>query len=121
MSHAEKAARQARLVEEARLAQARGQVAGAVDTRDGEALTQLSASDRVPLSSLAALEVDTAVRVALESAHVRDILLEIRESQDAVAALKAAMQRPVFVEFADACLAVCGLKRKDEAAEAARE
>lgn len=77
------------------------------------------ASDRVPEARLAALETSTAVRDALRNPHLRELLLDVRESRDIVAALKAAMQLPIFVEFADACLAVCNASEGVSGGEAA--
>lgn len=81
-------------------------------------LAMATESDRVPAERLAVLETAPAVRAALANPHLSELLLDIRGSVDAVAALRAAMQVPIFVEFADACLAVCDPAAAADAAAA---
>ena len=49
----------------------------------------------------------------LANPYLRDLLLELDGSPAPQLALRRAMNIPVFVEFADQCLRVCGL-RDDE-------
>ncbi len=46
----------------------------------------------------------------LSNKHLQDLLKEIDQSESPQKALKAAMNIPVFVEFADQCLRECGLR-----------
>ncbi len=46
----------------------------------------------------------------LSNKHLRDLLQDIDQSDSPQKALKAAMNIPVFVEFADTCLRECGLR-----------
>ena len=46
----------------------------------------------------------------LSNRYLRDLLQEIDQSDNPQRSLKAAMNIPVFVEFADECLKVCGLR-----------
>jgi hypothetical protein len=66
-------------------------------------------SDRVPESTLASLASSDDVRGALANPHLRALLLEIDRAPDAELALRKAMAIPIFTEFANACLAVCGV------------
>ena len=66
-------------------------------------------ADRVPAEALQRLETDAHVQAALRNPHVRRLLREIDGSHNPLHDLRAAMAMPVFTEFADACLAVCGI------------
>lgn len=46
----------------------------------------------------------------LTNGHLRKLLEEIDRSNDPQRHLQQAMDIPVFVEFADECLRVCGLR-----------
>lgn len=46
----------------------------------------------------------------LANCHLRKLLEEIDQSKDPQRRLQQAMNIPVFVEFADECLRVCGLQ-----------
>jgi len=60
------------------------------------------------------LEGDDNVRQCLRNAHLRRLLQEIDTAPDPETALKQAMNVPIFVEFADACLNVCGVQAERE-------
>ena len=53
------------------------------------------------------------LRRMLANPHLRPLLLEIDSSANRQQALQRAMRLPVFVEFADECLRVCGLRDDD--------
>ena len=78
-------------------------------SEDGTIQTTPGPADRVPAEALLRLESDAAVQAALRNPHVRRLLREIDSSHNPVHDLRTAMAMPVFVEFADACLAVCGV------------
>lgn len=49
----------------------------------------------------------------LANRHLRQLLLEIDGSANQQQAVRRAMNIPVFVEFADECLRICGLRDDD--------
>ena len=55
-----------------------------------------------------------AVRTMLSNPHLRQLLLELDKSPAPQQALRRAMNIPVFVEFADECLRVCGLRDNED-------
>ena len=71
------------------------------DTEDTEA-------DRVPEDRLHALDGDTHVQQILRNPQVRQLIREIDSSDNPLLAMNAAMELPIFVEFVDACMRVCG-------------
>ncbi|XP_065197362.1 zinc finger HIT domain-containing protein 3-like [Sycon ciliatum] len=62
--------------------------------------------DRVTAEQLQALGVSAPLRDMLHNHHLRDVLRGVDASASATVALKAAMQLPIFSEFADECLRV---------------
>ncbi len=66
-------------------------------------------SDKVGEAALSELGSDSEIRHSLMNAHVRRMLVEIDSAKNKEGALKAAMEFPIFTEFADACLRVCGV------------
>ena len=50
----------------------------------------------------------------LHNWHLRQLLLEVDQSPDPARTLRQAMQIQIFVEFADECLRVCGLRKEGE-------
>ena len=59
---------------------------------------------------LHALETDDAIIACLRNKHLRQMIEDIdEESDDAEARLRAAMGIPIFAEFANECLRVCGV------------
>ena len=51
-----------------------------------------------------------SVKTMLCNPHLRRLLLEIHESRDPQLSVQKAMNIPVFVEFADECLRICGFQ-----------
>jgi hypothetical protein len=68
----------------------------------------------VPLSKLQQLRSHPEILACLSNRHLRDMLASIDSAHNPVAALKEAMQIPIFIEFADACLALCGVDILDK-------
>jgi hypothetical protein len=66
-------------------------------------------SDRVPLETLEKLSSDADVQGSLRNPHLRLLLQEIDAADNPQQHLKLVMAFPIFTEFADACLRVCGL------------
>ncbi|KAH8252689.1 hypothetical protein KR032_001259 [Drosophila birchii] len=62
--------------------------------------------DTVPADKLQQLETSENLRNLLHNPHLRSLLNQIDVSMNAQAAMRAAMQEPLFVEFANACLQV---------------
>lgn len=66
------------------------------------------------------LEVSEEVRAMLCNKHLRKLLLEVEgvgpKPNSKEQTLDRLMQFPIFAEFADACLRVCGLKEPTPAA-----
>ena len=46
----------------------------------------------------------------LQNQHLRVMLTELDQSEDPIRLLKKAMQIPIFVEFAEECLSICGFR-----------
>lgn len=63
---------------------------------------------RLSRMRLAALLEDAAVAKVMQGASLRQLLLDVDASSDARDLIKKQMQSPVFLEFADACLAAVG-------------
>eukprot|EP00128_Syssomonas_multiformis_P012444 Colp12_sorted_trinity150504_noHs@16557 len=51
------------------------------------------------------LEQSTSVQAMLHNPHLRELLSKIEDAADPMAALDDALSRPLFAEFAEACLA----------------
>ncbi|XP_015239133.1 PREDICTED: zinc finger HIT domain-containing protein 3 isoform X2 [Cyprinodon variegatus] len=62
--------------------------------------------DKVPLQRLQSLSQSTELRDLLCNPHLRQLLRSVDDAESKDAAIKAAMQEPLFVEFADECLKV---------------
>lgn len=62
--------------------------------------------DKVPLQRLQALGQSAALRDLLCNPHLRRLLRSVDDAESKEAAMKTAMQEPLFVEFADQCLKV---------------
>ncbi|XP_055386769.1 zinc finger HIT domain-containing protein 3 [Condylostylus longicornis] len=62
--------------------------------------------DTVDIALLKKLEKSDELRKLLENPHLRNYLLEVDRAPSAWKAMKVAMQEPLFIEFADACLKV---------------
>ncbi|XP_053966230.1 zinc finger HIT domain-containing protein 3 [Anastrepha ludens] len=65
-----------------------------------------STKDTVPRKKLEMLKDCAALHRLLCNPHLRNLLKEIDVTPDAWKAMKAAMQEPLFLEFADECLKV---------------
>ena len=68
----------------------------AIDTISNEALKQLEFSD--------------AIKEMLHNHHLRQLLIELDQSKEPGSLLIKAMEIPIFTEFADECLRICGLE-----------
>ena len=55
-----------------------------------------------------------AVHGMLANPHLRQLLMELDASPAPQQALRRAMNIPVFTEFADECLRICGLRDTDD-------
>ncbi|KAM4727178.1 zinc finger HIT domain-containing protein 3 isoform 2-T2 [Anableps anableps] len=62
--------------------------------------------DKVPLQRLQLLGQSTELRDLLCNPHLRQLLRSVDHAESKEAAMKAAMQEPLFLEFADQCLKV---------------
>ncbi|XP_016958542.1 zinc finger HIT domain-containing protein 3 [Drosophila biarmipes] len=62
--------------------------------------------DTVPAEKLQQLEHCQELRNLLHNPHLRSLLQQIDVAMNAQTAMMAAMQEPLFVEFANACLQV---------------
>jgi hypothetical protein len=49
---------------------------------------------------------DENLKNLLRNPHLRNLLKEVDSASDPASAMKAAMQEPLFLEFADVCLSV---------------
>ena len=56
------------------------------------------------------VDLSASLHQMLANCHLRKLLEEIDQSKDPQRRLQQAMNIPVFVEFADECLRVCGLR-----------
>lgn len=65
-----------------------------------------STEDTVPRNKLELLKNCKALQDLLYNSHLRNLLTEIDVAPDAWKAMKAAMQEPLFLEFADECLKI---------------
>ncbi|NXY37575.1 ZNHI3 protein, partial [Pomatorhinus ruficollis] len=62
--------------------------------------------DRVPLQKLKLLGESEELRDLLLNPHLRQLLLAIDRAQDKSSLMRQLMQEPLFLEFADCCLAI---------------
>ncbi|XP_030554370.1 zinc finger HIT domain-containing protein 3 isoform X1 [Drosophila novamexicana] len=78
-----------------------------------------STEDTVPLDRLEQLKNSEPLRQLLHNPHLRALLQQIDVAYNANLAMTAAMQEPLFVEFANACLQVVEPMTEAERAERA--
>ncbi|NXM53521.1 ZNHI3 protein, partial [Illadopsis cleaveri] len=69
-------------------------------------LSEEDEQDRVPLQKLQLLGESEQLRDLLLNPHLRQLLLSIERARDKGSLLRKLMQEPLFVEFADCCLAI---------------
>ncbi|XP_012634495.2 zinc finger HIT domain-containing protein 3 [Microcebus murinus] len=62
--------------------------------------------DRVSLQNLKNLEESTALRSLLLNPHLRQLMISLDQGDDKAKLMRAYMQEPLFVEFADCCLGI---------------
>ncbi|CAH1183143.1 unnamed protein product [Phaedon cochleariae] len=67
----------------------------------------------IPQSTLEMLKTNKEVKDLLDNPHLRNLLVTIDESENAEEIMQKAMQEPIFVEFADACLKVVEPKEEN--------
>ncbi|KAG7483738.1 hypothetical protein MATL_G00041580 [Megalops atlanticus] len=63
-------------------------------------------SDRVPLHRLKQLGESEELKALLCNPHLRQLLLTVDQAESKADIMKATMQEPLFVEFADQCLKI---------------
>jgi hypothetical protein len=59
-------------------------------------------------------EQSTQLQNLLANPHLRDLLLAVDSSPNAANVIEAAMQEPIFLEFADVCLSLVDPKPNEE-------
>ncbi|XP_055983077.1 zinc finger HIT domain-containing protein 3 [Sorex fumeus] len=83
---------------------------GSEDDDDDDAIADFLNSDeeedRVSLQNLKNLEESAALKNLLQNPHLRQLLMSLDQADDKAKLMKACMQEPLFVEFADCCLRV---------------
>ncbi|GAB1296604.1 Zinc finger HIT domain-containing protein 3 [Apodemus speciosus] len=62
--------------------------------------------DRVSLQNLKNLGESETLRSLLLNPHLRQLMLSLDQGDDKARLMKACMQEPLFVEFADCCLRI---------------
>ncbi|XP_006983243.1 zinc finger HIT domain-containing protein 3 [Peromyscus maniculatus bairdii] len=62
--------------------------------------------DRVSLQSLKNLGESATLRSLLLNPHLRQLMVNLDQGDDKAQLMKACMQEPLFVEFADCCLGI---------------
>ena len=62
--------------------------------------------DRLEKRELKSLASSEKLKQLLANPHLRNLVLEVDETDDKNAVMQAAMQEPLFIELADACLEV---------------
>ncbi|OWK14898.1 ZNHIT3, partial [Cervus elaphus hippelaphus] len=62
--------------------------------------------DRVSLQNLKNLGESAALRSLLLNPHLRQLMVELDRADDKAKLMRACMQEPLFVEFADCCLRI---------------
>ncbi|XP_066563402.1 zinc finger HIT domain-containing protein 3 [Amia ocellicauda] len=70
-------------------------------------------SDRVPLQQLKLLGDSEELKALLCNPHLRQLLLSVDKAGNKDDIMKAAMQEPLFVEFADHCLKITEPEEKE--------
>ncbi|XP_071479873.1 zinc finger HIT domain-containing protein 3-like [Diadema antillarum] len=61
-------------------------------------------ADRLKPWQLQSLGKSDALKSLLQNRHLREMIIHLDQAEDKVKAIEGAMQEPIFVEFADACL-----------------
>ena len=83
------------------------------DTINNEALKKLGKKIMTLDSSIIYLynsEFSDAIKEMLHNNHLRQLLIELDQSEEPGSLLIKAMEIPIFTEFADECLRICGLQ-----------
>ncbi|KAG8520186.1 Zinc finger HIT domain-containing protein 3 [Galemys pyrenaicus] len=62
--------------------------------------------DRVSLQNLKNLEESAALRGLLLNPHLRELMVRLDQGDNKAKLMRACMQEPLFVEFADCCLRI---------------
>ncbi|XP_057569970.1 zinc finger HIT domain-containing protein 3 isoform X2 [Hippopotamus amphibius kiboko] len=62
--------------------------------------------DRVSLQNLKNLGESAALRRLLLNPHLRQLMVSLDQAGDKAKSMRACMQEPLFVEFADCCLSI---------------
>ncbi|XP_018570907.1 zinc finger HIT domain-containing protein 3-like [Anoplophora glabripennis] len=75
---------------------------------------EIKGSSTIATEKLDLLDNDEAVKKLLTNKHLRDLLSVVDKAENAEEIMHKAMQEPIFVEFADACLRVVDPKSDDE-------
>lgn len=73
-------------------------------------MAMLPPPEGVHMLVLSMLGSSEALRGMLTNPHLHSLLMEIDSSSSPQQALRRAMSIPVFVEFADECLRICGIR-----------
>ncbi|XP_038058818.1 zinc finger HIT domain-containing protein 3-like [Patiria miniata] len=68
--------------------------------------------DRIPQECLDKLAESSDLKTLLHNKHLQRLLLEVDRVKDKAAMVERFMQEPLFVEFADACLAAVAPEEK---------
>ncbi|XP_057630040.1 zinc finger HIT domain-containing protein 3 [Chionomys nivalis] len=69
--------------------------------------------DRVSLQKLRNLGESAALRSLLLNPHLRQLMVNLDQSDNKAKLMKACMQEPLFVEFADCCLKIVEPSQKN--------
>lgn len=80
---------------------------GSVDDSDDSIADFLNSDeeeDRVSLQNLKNLEESAALKTLLQNPHLRQLMVSLDQADNKAELMKACMQEPLFVEFADCCL-----------------
>lgn len=77
-----------------------------VEDKNPEKLMVYETIDTVPVERLEKLKESEELKDLLKNPHLRNYLQEINSAIKPWNAMKIAMQEPLFLEFADACLKV---------------
>ncbi|KAJ8974531.1 hypothetical protein NQ317_009098 [Molorchus minor] len=75
---------------------------------------EFETEDTVPQEKLKLLQSSHEVNRLLANSHLKSLLHVIDEAKDAEEIMQKAMQEPLFVEFADACLKVVDPQSEEE-------
>ncbi|XP_019854140.1 PREDICTED: zinc finger HIT domain-containing protein 3-like [Amphimedon queenslandica] len=69
--------------------------------------------DKVPEEKLQSLEFNVSLRDMLCNPHLRKVLTGLDKHPDPASILDRLMEVPIFKEFADECLKICGESEND--------